>query len=137
MTKKQFERGDKIKIICLNKKPYRFTLTTEYVKPLVILDLNGVLGEREPYNTNSPQSIRKFCRRPWASEFLTELSKHYEIAIWSCANNRNVAISRGDAFERNPDIQLLFEWCSDEATSLYPRTSFISTAKVIYLCAIT
>jgi hypothetical protein len=117
-------------VICLSKDPCRVSLTSEDVKPLLILDLNGVLGEREPYDINSPGALRKFRRRPWCDEFLQLMSQYYEIAVWSCANGKNITISLNGAFQNNPNIKLLFQWCSDEATSLYPRTSIVSSAKV-------
>lgn len=119
---KPFKKHDIVKVICINLSTFELVLTPEYVRPLLILDINGPLGNREPYVSNTHK--RTFIARKYFTEFLSLCSQYYEIAIWSCAKKNNIEL---DLFV---DIPLYFVWSQEESTSLYPRTSFISPAKV-------
>lgn len=120
-----FRKGDIVEVICINKNPIQLVLLPEYVRPLLILDVNGPLGNRAPFDGNLGRRV--FVTRKYTEEFLSLCSQYYEIAVWSCAKKNNIEL------ELFSNINLYFIWSQEESTSLYPRTSFISPAKVIYL----
>jgi hypothetical protein len=117
----EYQHGDEIEVICLTLQPITLALSPTYIRPLLIVDVNGPLGNRAPYE---PNSSRKFLRRKYSKEFLECCSRYYEIAIWSCAKRNNIEL------ELFSEINLYFIWSQDESTSLYPRTSFVSPKKV-------
>jgi hypothetical protein len=120
----EYQHGDAIQVICLTSQPYTLALSPAYVRPLLIVDVNGPLGNRAPYE---PNSYRKFITRKYAKEFLEFCSQYYEIAIWSCAKRNNIEL------ELFVNINVYFIWSQEESTSLYPRTSFISPKKVLFV----
>jgi hypothetical protein len=122
--KRPFQKGDKITVHCVSKIPtVELCLTSEYVRPLLVLDINGPLGERSSYNPGEPSKKRIFNKRNHLQEFLQFVSEHFEVAVWSCSTRKNLELSLFAG------INLVFVWCQEESTSLYPRTSFISPAK--------
>lgn len=123
--KRPFQKGDKIKVRCVSKEPVvELCLTAEYVRPLLILDINGPLGDRSSYCPKDKGKKRTFTKRNHLDSFLSLVAEHFEIAIWSCCAKKNIELSLFLG------INLMFVWCNEESTSLYPRTSFISPAKV-------
>ena len=123
--KRNFQKGDKIQVQCIAKEPIvELCLTSEYVRPLLVLDINGPLGERTSYNPKDKLKKRTFTKRNHLQTFLSLVSNHYEIAIWSCSTRKNIELNLFAG------INLVFVWSQEESTSLYPRTSFISSAKV-------
>ena len=72
---------DEITVIVLSHDKSKLTLcpSKEYVRPLVILDVNGVLGEREPFDENNPTVLRKFFPRPYVKEFLQFCAEKFEL----------------------------------------------------------
>lgn len=124
--KRLFQRGDKVQVRCTSKDPsLELSLAPEYVRPLLILDINGPLGERESYSESEPTKRRSFAKRNHLQEFLAFVSAHFEVAVWSCSTRHNLELSIFHG------VNLLFVWCQEDSTSLYPRTSFISPAKVM------
>mmetsp|Transcript_9994 Transcript_9994/g.15088 ORF Transcript_9994/g.15088 Transcript_9994/m.15088 type:complete len:473 (-) Transcript_9994:427-1845(-) len=110
--KRLFIKGDKASVIVTSTNPFRVCLTKEYVRPLLILDIHGVIGDREPFNKNS-RTGRKFIKRPYFEEFLALCEEHFEIAAWSCAKKKNIDL---DLFEKT---KLLFVWSQGESTRCY------------------
>jgi hypothetical protein len=121
-TKRTFLVGDHIEIIITKLSPLEVCLTKEFMRPLLIFDMHGVLGEREPYKARVRK--RKFIRRPYCEEFISLCSRYFELAVWSCGMKKNLDLSIFDS------VQCLFVWCQDESTNLYPRTSEVSADKV-------
>jgi hypothetical protein len=120
-----YSRGDKIQVKCIRLNPtVQLVLLPQYVRPLLIVDVNGPLGNRAPFDPN--HGCRIFVPRPYCQEFLNLCSQYYEIAVWSCARRNNIEL------ELFTDINLFFIWSQEESTSLYPRTSFVSPAKVFH-----
>mmetsp|Transcript_12108 Transcript_12108/g.18297 ORF Transcript_12108/g.18297 Transcript_12108/m.18297 type:complete len:482 (-) Transcript_12108:49-1494(-) len=122
-----FVRGDDIEVIITSVDPLAMALEKPYVRPLLIFDMHGVLGEREPYEQRSKTGKRKFIRRPYCVDFIQFCARHYELAVWSCGKRRNIDLS---IFQ---GIPLLFSWCQDQSTNLYPRTSIVSSHKPLFL----
>jgi hypothetical protein len=99
--------------------------TREYVRPLIIIDINGVLGEREKFVGEGIE--RRFTPRPHAREFLSHCSTHFEIALWTCATPGKK--SESDVF---PGGQFVFDWNQTQATNMWPRTSCVSSRKPLF-----
>lgn len=125
-TKRNFEMNEIIHIQCTSLTPIQYTITKEYIKPLLIFDMHGVLGEREEFQHKK----RKFIKRPHCVEFIKLLAQYYELAVWSCGKKKNIDLNIFNG------MKLLFIWCQDEATNLYPRTSCVSTEKVVVLSSL-
>mmetsp|Transcript_19917 Transcript_19917/g.33572 ORF Transcript_19917/g.33572 Transcript_19917/m.33572 type:complete len:1191 (+) Transcript_19917:54-3626(+) len=126
--KRPFQKGDRVQVQCLSTSPsVVLCLTPEYVRPLIILDINGPLGERAPYNPGEPSKKRVFNKRNYLQDFLRFVSERFEVAVWSCSTRKNLELNIFSG------ISLVFVWCQEESTSLYPRTSFISPAKPLFL----
>lgn len=123
-TSQPFHSGDVIHILLTNLQPLDGCLTKEYVRPLLIFDMHGVLGEREPWEKRRKDGKRRFLKRPYCEEFIHYCSQYFELAVWSCGKKKNIDLNifRG--------VRLLFVWCQDESTNLYPRTSCVSEHKV-------
>jgi hypothetical protein len=119
-----FQKGDDVQVICKSVQPLELFLLPEFVRPLLILDINGVLGERTGFDPKNPNSQRGFRRRRHHREFLEMCAQYFEIAVWSCSRRNNMELSLFSG------IHLNFIWAQEESTSLYPRTSVVSTAKV-------
>lgn len=105
----------------MSQSPLQIALTKDYVKPLLIFDMHGVLGEREPFQKGKP---RRFIRRPHCEEFVKYCAERYEIAVWSCAMKKNIDLKIFN------NIKLIFVWTQDESTNLYPYMSIVSDHKV-------
>lgn len=119
-----FQKGDDVKVICKSAHPLELFLLPEYVRPLLILDINGVLGERTGFDPKNPTSARGFRHRRHHREFIEMCSQYFELAVWSCSRRNNMELSIFSG------IHLNFIWGQEESTSLYPRTSVVSVAKV-------
>lgn len=104
--------------------------TIEFVarRPLVVLDLNGVLLDREFIgDKKEPQefAIKPTCyagkfavwTRPKLLEFLALLMLHYEVAIWSSAKSFNVQ-QLLSAIIPNMQKDLLFVWGQAECVAV-------------------
>jgi hypothetical protein len=126
MLERKFRKGDKVKLICRlnNLVSHKYFLCEEYVKPLLIFDMNGVLGDREPFR---PKQKRRFFKRPHLEEFLEYCTQHFEIAVWSSCLEKNIDIS---IFGKFVD-RLMFVWSSKQCTIVPNRTSHQSVDKVI------
>lgn len=123
-TNAPFVSGDIVKIMITNVNPLEASLTKEYVRPLLIFDMHGVLGEREPWEKRRKDGKRRFIKRPYCEEFIRFCANHFELAVWSCGKKKNIDLNIFSG------IKLLFVWCQDESTNLYPRTSCVSSEKV-------
>ena len=53
-------------------------------KPLLVLDLNGVLCDRGTYATRDAKQ-KKSINRPHAAQFVRWCYERFEIGVWSCA----------------------------------------------------
>ncbi len=141
---KPFEKGDEIKVICTQQSKGSFGSrnannnnndeilikvcpTRDFVRPLVILDVNGVLGEREPYDPNSRSKKRKFQPRPFADAFLDFCKDRFELALWSCTSQPGQL----SLFPNLADY-ILFDWNQDKATNMSPRTSAVGKDKPLF-----
>ena len=123
--RRPFEKGDFVQVQCVTKDhEVELSLTSEYVRPLIVLDINGPLLNRSTYDEKEQNKIRSFTKRSHLDEFLAFVSAHFEVAVWSCSTRKNIELNIFSG------INLVFVWSQDESTSLYPRTSFISPAKV-------
>ena len=126
--KKTFQVGDKVHALVTSQAKRFACLTKEYVQPLIILDVNGILGEREPYDPSNPKKRRSFAERPHAQGLFQHVSVnlHFELALWSCAKDPKV-----------PEIvipsdQLAFQWSQREVTDMSPLKSVVSTKKPLF-----
>ena len=131
--RRPFETGDEINTIVRrinNSSDHNFVKvcpTREFVRPLLILDVNGVLGERGPFDPNNRKN-RKFQRRPYAEEFLDFCKDKFEIALWSCTSDSGQL----SLFPNVADC-VLFDWNQGKATNMYPRTSIVGKGKPLFL----
>jgi hypothetical protein len=123
-TREPFHPGDVIHVVITSLQPVEASLTKEYVRPLLIFDMHGVLGEREPWEKRRKDGKRRFIKRPHCEEFIRYCSQHFELAVWSCGKKKNIDLNIFSG------VKLLFVWCQDESTNLYPRTSCVSEHKV-------
>jgi hypothetical protein len=126
-TQALFVPGDAVHLLITKITPLiEASLSKEYVRPLLIFDMHGVLGEREPWETSrgGGKRQRRFIKRPYCEEFILLCSNYFELAVWSCGKKRNIDLN---IFQK---VKLLFVWCQDESTNLYPRTSCVSSDKV-------
>jgi hypothetical protein len=98
---RNFQKGDQVSVIVTSKKPFQIALTKDFVKPLLIFDMHGVLGEREPFQKGKP---RRFIRRPHSQEFIRFCAERFEIAVWSCALKKNIDLKMFDG------VKLIFVW---------------------------
>lgn len=100
-------------------------------KPLVIVDLNGLLiyrffqpkleEDRPDLIPLVPKATLLFksylWERPQSREFIVHLLDNYRVGVWSCATARNVDLVVSHMFgERRKE--LFFEWCQDQCTRL-------------------
>ena len=74
-------------------------------KPLVVLDLNGVLVERTKYQdrgkhrSGRSHGVQPYLRRPWCDWLVDFCFRHYEVAVWSCGKLENMEIDLFDGRE--------------------------------------
>ena len=72
-------------------------------RPLVVLDLNGVLVERRPYGSRSPRGgggggggggsgQDAYVRRPHCEAFLDFCFRTFDVAVWSCGKLQNMEL---------------------------------------------
>jgi len=95
-------------------------------KPLLVLDLNGVLCDRGTYATRDSKQ-KKSINRPHAASFVRWCYERFEIGVWSCAKKDNMDLS---LFEGR---DLVMCWDQRKSTSLWPRTSTVSPQKPLFL----
>ena len=98
---RNFQKGDQVSVIVTSENPFRIVLAKDFVKPLLIFDMHGVLGEREPFQKGKP---RRFIRRPYSQEFIHFCAERFEIAVWSCALKKNIDLKMFTG------IKLIFVW---------------------------
>ena len=99
---------------------------TEGQKPLLILDLNGVLCDRGGF-AGGRKSPDASPLRPNALEFLSWCFERFDIGVWSCGKRENMEMSLFDG------RTIVFAWDQRESTSLWPRTSIVSKEKPLFL----
>jgi hypothetical protein len=125
-----FKRNERMSVVCVKTHPrVELRPTSEYVRPLLVLDINGPLGDRSPFTPRDEEAQglgnqRSFNERPHLKDFLALVAQHFEVGIWSCSLRKNLELSLFAG------IDLLFVWSQDESTNMYPRTSCVATAKV-------
>jgi hypothetical protein len=138
--------GDELQVTCPSEMVGSSGLrevcpTSAFVRPLIILDINGVLGVREAYNSAQPSRNRRFIVRDSAPEFVASCAELFEIAIWSCSKRQNllddIRILFRDARLHHsclPDpAGLCFIWDQEHSTNLWPRTSIVNEKKPLFL----
>ena len=103
-TRSLFQLNDTIDLICTDYSPNEERVlnacpSPDFVRPLLILDINGVLGVRESYDASNQKKTRRFEVRPSTAAFLRFLRQRFEVAIWSAAlpftplcRHRNMAL---------------------------------------------
>ena len=102
-----------------------------YVKPLIILDLNGVLCHRVRTRNNSPKnegyrpSIGRIAMTPIIARtdlniFLEQLCQNFTMAVWTSAKRRNALELVKLLFPPHISQQLLFIWAQNKCQSI-PR----------------
>jgi hypothetical protein len=128
LTKQKFKENDQVDVKCfqLGTNDFRFHLTEKYVKPLLIFDMNGVLGDREPFRAGHK---RKFVKRPYLDDFLQKFSQHFVFAVWSSCLEKNIDTS---IFKKHKE-NLLFVWHSKQCTYVPSRHSCKSAEKVSFI----
>ena len=94
-------------------------------KPLLVLDLNGVLCDRGTYATRDGK--KKSVNRPGAARFVRWCYERFEVGVWSCAKKDNMELG---LFEGR---DLVMCWDQHHSTSLWPRTSTVSPQKPLFL----
>jgi hypothetical protein len=115
-----------------------FSIDKMYIKPLLIFDVHGVLGERVPFEealakSNGKKVVREFVPRPYCKEFLDFCFKHFEVAVWSSAFLKNMNLSMFDAAGGKKKRSPLFVWSQKEITDLFPVMSFHKSTKPLHL----
>ncbi len=77
-----FVVGDAVTVRVLATQPELvLAVDKKFIKPLLILDIHGVLGEREPWTqTKSRKREREFITRPFCDEFLEFCFERFEVA---------------------------------------------------------
>lgn len=78
-------------------------------KPLLILDLNGILIYRLSYKGRIPGAVKlgnfSVWKRPFTEEFFDMIFKKYTIGVWSSANKKNMDLLLNFVFgDRRKDI---------------------------------
>lgn len=98
-------------------------------RPLLILDLNGVLCDRGAYKSRqgSNGAAQKLSLRPHALSFLSWCFERFDVGVWSCGKRENMEMSLFDG------RSLVFAWDQAMSTSLWPRTSSVSVDKPLFL----
>jgi hypothetical protein len=108
-------------------------------KSLIVLDLNGVLLDKQFFQTEEEKArfdptpscyAGKFAvwLRPGAEEFIRNLLIHHDVAIWSSAKFFNTQQLVDSFIPKELQKQLLFIWGQEECTAVQTE----SGAKVIY-----
>jgi hypothetical protein len=80
------------------------------VKMLLVFDLNHVLLHRMPASLS-------FIVRPYAIEFIKNLSDHFHLAVWTSGKRQNVSAMFESIF---CDVDTLFFWCQEKCRVLQP-----------------
>eukprot|EP00628_Pelagophyceae_sp_CCMP2097_P007724 CAMPEP_0184108750 /NCGR_PEP_ID=MMETSP0974-20121125/16542_1 /TAXON_ID=483370 /ORGANISM="non described non described, Strain CCMP2097" /LENGTH=250 /DNA_ID=CAMNT_0026411785 /DNA_START=24 /DNA_END=773 /DNA_ORIENTATION=- len=100
-------------------------------RPLLVLDLNGVLCDRGSFrdrNDRNGKGAPKRCAlRPHALDFVSWCFEHFDVGVWSCGKRDNMELWLFDG------RQVAFVWDQTHSTSLWPRTSHVSTEKPLFL----
>ena len=95
-------------------------------KPLLILDLNGVLCDRGSYKSRG-RGREPDAPRPHAADFVAWCYRRFTVGVWSCARRENMDLS---LFEGR---DLAMAWDQNNSTSLWPRCSQVSAEKPLFL----
>jgi len=100
----------------------------QYRRKVLILDLNGVLGEREKYSSGNTGKKRRFFLRPHFSEFITRIAKNFDLGVWSCCTFQNMDYS----FITSLNIPILLAYHDNKSESKWPRRSVVAPAKPLF-----
>lgn len=97
---------------------------TTATKPLLILDLNGVLvlSQHRRAPNNAPvdyRANRKYVyRRPGVADFLDFVFAHFDVAIWTSNQRHNAEATVDGLLDREQREQLKFLWAREQCTPL-------------------
>jgi hypothetical protein len=132
VEKRAFATGDVVRVRVQQLQPsVVMSIEKSFIKPLLVFDVHGVLGERTPFQKYSKKT-RKFVLRPHCEEFLKFCFKYYEVAVWSSALLKNVTLSMFSA-DKEDEFSPLFVWSQADITDLSPIMSFRKASKPLYL----
>lgn len=90
-----------------------------HVKPLIVLDLNGILCHRVRHNTTQQSFYRPACAnisntdvipRSDLHDFLTLLHENFCLAVWTSATHKTAKLLVSALFPQNIQERLLFVW---------------------------
>jgi len=114
--------------------------TLVHVKPLVVLDINGVLchRRRKKEKGNYRASIgtvanTKIIPRPDLEEFLCFLHGHFALAVWTSAKPRNARALVDVLFPPHVKRSLLFVWGQNECKVHVPKGMRPSYENITYI----
>mmetsp|Transcript_18982 Transcript_18982/g.35387 ORF Transcript_18982/g.35387 Transcript_18982/m.35387 type:complete len:628 (+) Transcript_18982:229-2112(+) len=128
---RSFRIGDVVTVILLEVEPcVVLAIDKVFIKPLLIFDVHGVLGERMPFQQHS-KTPRRFITRPHCEEFLKFCFQHFEVAVWSSALLKNVTLTMFDM--EGKKTCPLFVWSQNKITDMSPIMSFRKATKPLYL----
>ena len=131
---RSFQVGDIVHVHPYPANPQFLCIDKKYIKPLLIFDIHGVLGERLPFQEGLSKNMgrkvaRKFITRPHCEDFLDFCFENYEVGVWSSALKKNLSLSMFGEKGRTP----LFVWSQKEITDLFPIMSFRKSTKPLHL----
>lgn len=88
---------------------------------LLVFDLNHVLLHRVPASLS-------FIVRPYAIEFIKNISNHFHLAVWTSGKRQNVSAMFESIFF---DVETLFFWCQEKCRIMQvdPKASAVSSLK--------
>lgn len=106
------------------------------VRPLLILDVNGVLVCRKPWGSRggsgSQYRLRRHC-----NDFVRFCFEHFAVGVWSCGMRETLTAELGEieAFSGRGRLgeRLVFVWSQEQSTNLWPRHSEVSEQKPLFL----
>ena len=130
-----FQVGDIIEVIVRELNPLKLAVEKKYIKPLLVFDIHGVLGARQPFQRKNVD--RKFMLRPHCREFLQSCFDNFEIAVWSSALKKNLSLSMFNNENDVGNITPLFVWSQRDITNMYPIMSFRKSEKPLHLKCIS
>jgi hypothetical protein len=114
-----------------------------HVKPLIVLDLNGILCHRVRYNIKNNKITQQLSYRPSCAnisntdiiprsdlnEFLTLLHDNFCLAVWTSATRKTAKLLVKALFPKNIQERLLFVWHRNFCTLVENTTSGTTAAQ--------
>jgi hypothetical protein len=133
-----------------NLQPSQTTTLYKYkaiihVKPLIVLDLNGILCHRVRYNIKHNNITQQSSYRPSCAnisntdiiprsdlnEFLTLLNDNFCLAVWTSATRKTAKLLVKALFPQNIQERLLFVWHRNFCTLVENTTAGTTAAQSI------